>query len=377
MKNIYKLILVSLLTFLVACGGGGTDDETIYIPDTSPNPSDNISYINWAGSDNSNSVIDATMDSVKFRSDNGAMVFGSTTFTNITVNKSNGILSMNGAAIGGVYLVKSASGGNVAAMVCSDGSMVDIFGTESTLTLGCSTTYPTYSSSSSAPSNNKTASTLSFQLASAWRHWNAVGQNITLTARGSSSNETILGLCSGTRTFNDAPASGGATFLGGPALSAVGVSTTAWTNCTPASSSSTGTSYYDTNYNDIGSVSQSGRLGQWANFKLPTTVKVGDVGIISVFNYYTDTTKNTADGRREVSYIMESDTANTAIINIISKYYNPFVANNTTKDGKLSLTTQYRYKLDTTSNNLKMISTDLQYYIAGSNTTAHHYLFSQ
>jgi len=313
------------------------------------------------------------MDSVKFRSDNGAMVFGSTTFTNISVNKSNGALSMNGSTIGGVYLVKSANGGNVAAMVCSDGSMVDIFGTESNLTLGCSTTYPTYSSS--APSNNKVASTLSFQLASAWRHWNAVGQNVTLTARGSSSTETILGLCSGTRTFNDAPAGGGAAFLGAPALSAVGVSTTTWTNCTPASSSSTGMSYYDTNYNDIGSISQSGRLGQWVSFTLPTTVKVGDVGIIGAVNFYTDITKNTADGRREVSYIVESDTANTAVINIISKYYNPYIANNTTKDGKLSLTTQYRYKLDTTSNNLKLISTDLQYYIAGSNTTAHHYVF--
>jgi hypothetical protein len=371
-KIIYSVLLATSTAMLVACGGGGSDGESIYIPDFTTTPS-TVSYITWTGSDNTTNVIDATNDFVKFRSDNGAMMYGSTTFTNITVDKSNGKLSMNGNIIGGISLIKSSTNGKIAAMVCSDGSLVDIFGTESNLTLGCSSVYPTYATSS--PSSDKVVSTISFQLASAWRHLNAVGQNVTLTARGSSANETTLGLCSGTRTFNDAPASGGATFLGSTALSAVGVSTTTWTNCTPASSSSTGTSYYDTNYNDIGSISQSGRLGQWISFTLPATVKVGDVGIIGVENYYTDITKTTPDGRREVSYLIEADTSNTAVINIISKYYNPFVTNNLTKDGKLALTTQYRYRLDNSSNSSKLISSDLQYYIAGANLTAHHYVF--
>ena len=369
MKNSLKILVAIVILSLAACGGGGEDGD-LYA-----DPIDNVSYINWTGSSNGTSVVDATNDAVKFRSDTGQMVFSNTTFTNITVNSSSGALTFNGEVIGGIYLIRSTAGSNITGMVCSNGYLVDIFGSESDLTLGCSSTYPTYASTATPPTvSSKVASNLSFQVASAARFMNANGGSVTLTARGSRANETTLGLCSGTRTFTDAPASSGATFLGTSALSSVGVSSTTWTNCTPASSSSTGTSYYDSNYNDIGSISQSGRYGVWQSMSLPSTVRVGDVGIVGTQNYYTDATRTVADGRRDMSYVVEADTSTTAVINMISKYYNPLVAGVSAKDGKLSLMTQYKYRL-TTNGRMTLIAVDLQYYIAGTNTTAHHYVF--
>lgn len=231
----------------------------------------------------------------------------------------------------------------------------------------------------SPTSTGPVASTLSFPLRSAFNTLIANGASVTLTANGTLATEATDGLCSGTRTTNDTPAIGGATFLGASALASVGVSTTTWTNCTPALNSSTGTSYYDTNYLPIGFVSQSGGVGVYARGNIPNSVKVGDVGINGTENYYTDSTRSVPDGRRDISFVVEPDTANTAIVNTISKYYNPLVVGDLVKDGKLRLMTQERYRL-ASAGALTLISVDLQTFNTGFRlltdpSNAHHYVF--
>jgi hypothetical protein len=219
-------------------------------------------------------------------------------------------------------------------------------------------------------------STLSFPFASAVKSDNATGTSITLTAKGTAATESTDGLCSGTRTVVGGTPSGGASFDGAPAFSASGTTTTNWTNCTPSSNVSTATAYFDSNYVFLGAVAQDGSfLVRPSGFITPTTVRVNDVFIGGTDYMYTDTTKTVGDGHRDVSLVVEPDTADTAIVNTIYKYYNAYQVSNGVilKDGKLSLTAQYRSRISSTGA-LSPISIDLQYY----NTTAstqHRYIF--
>jgi len=231
-----------------------------------------------------------------------------------------------------------------------------------------------------APPAGPVVSTLAFSLRAAVIKSIANADSATLIANGTAATEAKDGLCSGTFNYNTAPATGGATFLGVSALSAVTVQTTSWTNCTPASSSTTGTTYYDTNYLPIGYISQTGKVGVYAGvFSLPLTVSVGDVGILWTENYYTDSSKAVPDGRRDISYVVEAETADTVVVNLISKYYNPYVSGDLAKDGKLRLTTQERSRL-TKAGDFVSVSVDLQTYDTGFRmltdpSNAHHYVF--
>ena len=83
------------------------------------------------------------------------------------------------------------------------------------------------------------ASTNAFDVSSGYRRLISTGFQKTFTVGGG---------CSGSLTITAAPATTSATFEGTTGLSSVVVSTMTLTNCTPASSSTTETRYYDTNY---------------------------------------------------------------------------------------------------------------------------------
>jgi hypothetical protein len=124
-----------------------------------------------------------------------------------------------------------------------------------------------------------------------------------------------------------------------------------FTNCTPATSVSTQTRYYDSNYLPTG----SSRTSQYGVYlvapTLPTSVKVGDAGVIGTQTYYTSNTKATGDGRADSSYVIEADTATTAIVNVIAKFYNAA--------GTLTMTEQDRFRISA-DNKLTFISFNLQ-----------------
>lgn len=132
MKTFLKYVSLAISTILIGCGGGG--DSSV--------ASSAISYISWTNSVNGESVIDASGDFVKFRSDSRNMVFGSTEYTNMTVSSTGAKLVFNGNVVGTVLYIKSDSGSTITGLVCSDGTFMDIFGVQSNLTVKCSSVIP-------------------------------------------------------------------------------------------------------------------------------------------------------------------------------------------------------------------------------------------
>ena len=158
------------------------------------------------------------------------------------------------------------------------------------------------------------ASTLSFPLQSAYS---------ALIASGATRTATISGTCSGTASSTAAAATGGATFEGiAGRLSAVSTQTTNLTNCTPASSTRTLTEYFDTNYVPLGFNTSGGLYGVFLTPPLfPLSVTVGNTGTIGTENLYADSTKSVAAGTQDLSYVIEADTASTAIVDLILRSF--------------------------------------------------------
>lgn len=182
---------------------------------------------------------------------------------------------------------------------------------------------------------------------------------VALASTGWSKTFTITGTCSGTIAITQGAATTATNFESAAALSGNSVVTTTFSNCNPPSSASTSTRYYDSNYIPKGYSIQGGNYAVYASAPtLPTSVRVGDVGVIGTLNLYTNNTKSTSAGREDSSYVIEADTATTAIVNVISKYYNAA--------GTLTLTEQDRYRM-AADGSLTAISLDLQY--ANGSTT--------
>jgi hypothetical protein len=89
---------------------------------------------------------------------------------------------------------------------------------------------------------------------------------------------------------------------------------------------------------------------------------VGTTGIVGTVTYYTNSTKATPDGRADKSFVIEADTANSVIINVITKRYN--------QAGQLLYTAQDRTRIDSTGT-VTRISSDLQY----ATTSTTHLVF--
>jgi hypothetical protein len=180
-----------------------------------------------------------------------------------------------------------------------------------------------------------------------------------LAASGFSTSLTVSGTCSGTFVLTSGPATTNTVFEGAAALSRSSVASLTVANCTPASSVGTTTSYFDSNYIPLGFAIVGGDYGVWsAAPTLPTAAKVGDVAVVGTINKYTNNTKSTYAGKQENSYVIEADTATTAIANLISKTYN---ASNV-----LTSTEQDRYRV-AADGSLTLISIDIQY--ANGSTT--------
>ena len=211
---------------------------------------------------------------------------------------------------------------------------------------------------SSAPSG-PVKSTLSFPARSGLNTRTANGHTTTLTANGTAATEITNGLCSGTITQTVGPVTGGATFESTSALSTVEVTTISFSNCTPAFISSTATTYFDANYLPLGANVQGGNYGVYlVPPDIPNSIMVDDVGIIGTETLYTDSTKGIFTGRIDLSFVVEPDTANTAILNLIAKEYDA--------SSQLLFTEQDRYRI-TSTGAITAVSFDIQY--ASTSTT--------
>jgi hypothetical protein len=182
---------------------------------------------------------------------------------------------------------------------------------------------------------------------------------VALASTGWNKTFTVTGTCSGSIAVTQGAATTATNFESAAALSGNSVVTTTFSNCNPPSSASTETRYYDSNYIPKGYSVQGGNYAVYASAPtLPTSVRVGDVGVIGTLNLYTNSTKSTSAGHQDESYVIEADTATTAIVNVISKYYNAA--------GTLTSTEQDRYRM-AADGSLTAISLDIQY--ANGSTT--------
>ena len=161
-------------------------------------------------------------------------------------------------------------------------------------------------------------------------------------SKGSSTTYTISDSCTGTTTQESTVPTRGAIFENAPALSSTNSKSGTFTNCTPSKFSSSSILYYDSNYEPLGGSSSN----EYAVFRtppkpLPTSVKLGDTAEYGIQNLFTDSSKTTPAGSIEISYLIELDgnSTNSAIVNFISRNYNP--------DNQLLQTEQARYRLTT------------------------------
>ncbi|TXT26839.1 MAG: hypothetical protein FD134_366 [Gallionellaceae bacterium] len=185
------------------------------------------------------------------------------------------------------------------------------------------------------------ASTLTFPLQSAYK---------TYTANGETRNFTVSGSCSGSGSLTSAPATTPATFEGVPALSAATTITMSLSAPCAPSGAATSTDYYDSNYTPLGSVGVD--YGVYSALNIPLSVTVGGTAIVGTENLYSNSTKTVGAGRQDISYVIEADTSTTAIVNLISKYYDAA--------GILTATEQGRYRI-TSVGALVRVSGDIQY----------------
>ena len=184
-------------------------------------------------------------------------------------------------------------------------------------------------------------------------------------AGGSTDNFTVSGTCAGTATFTNGAATA-STFEGVAGFASPQTVTVNLTNCTPATNAVSGTGYYDGSYSPLGSSIPGVEYTKFltAPPSLPTSVKVGDTAIFATPTTYTDSTKSVATGQRILSYVVEADTANTAIVNLISKGYNA--------SSQLLFTQQARYRI-AADGTLTVMLIDVQF----STTSTNHLVYTK
>lgn len=142
---------------------------------------------------------------------------------------------------------------------------------------------------------------------------------------GANDTFDISGDCTGSANINVSPAAA-STFEGVVGVSAAQISTATLNNCSPASSSSTGTTFYNNAYANIG-LAVFG--AEYAVFQspptpLPANVTIGSAGDIVTLITYADSTKAARTGTRLISYSIDADGTSTtsALFNLTTRSYN-------------------------------------------------------
>lgn len=184
-------------------------------------------------------------------------------------------------------------------------------------------------------------------------------------AAGTTDNYTISGSCTGSATSTNGVASA-STFEGVTGFAAAQTITVSFTNCTPATNAVSGATDWDSSYTPLGASLPGVEYAKFltAPPPLPASVRVGDTAVYATLTTYTDSTKTVTTGQRILSYVVEADTADTAIVNLISKGYNT--------SNQLLFTQQSRLRISA-SGALTAVSIDVQY----STTSTNHLVYTK
>ena len=195
-------------------------------------------------------------------------------------------------------------------------------------------------------------STLSFPLSAGLNYLRATGYSKSFTATSTSPYSSGCN-SKGTAQISQGPANTQTTFSGIPSISAASVINVAFTSC--SSGISTQTFFYYSDYSDMGVISGSGKKQVISpGFAIPNYVSVGSVGVIGTFTNFDTITSINANGREDITYVVEADTASTAIVNFIHKTYA-----HSYLDNMLFFTEQQRFRINA-SGIMTLISVDTQ-----------------
>ena len=162
-------------------------------------------------------------------------------------------------------------------------------------------------------SADSVSSTLTFNLSAALTDLIRNGQNSKFSVSSSSG-------CSGDGILSSSAAKSGAMFEGQPALEATTMINFTYTKCMPALFSIVSNTYYDANYVPIGALSDY-YLVYNEKLSIPTQVRVNDVGILGTLTRYSNSSKANRLGIMKISYLIEADTATTALLTIVANSY--------------------------------------------------------
>jgi hypothetical protein len=184
------------------------------------------------------------------------------------------------------------------------------------------------------------ASTMAFPLQSAYS---------MLIVNGSSKNFTVTGTCSGTAVETvSTPVA--ATFEGANALSTTTTLSTSLGNCT--STTTTTLRYFDAGDVPLGHATAGTNYGVFQMpVVVPASVKVADSATLGTETLWADATKSMVTGSEVTSYVVEADTATTAIIDLEFRTYDTSAV--------LTATEQHRYRIAATGA-LVPVSQDIQ-----------------
>lgn len=166
------------------------------------------------------------------------------------------------------------------------------------------------------------ASTLGFPLRAAHAVVTLRGENtVSLWAKGTAETASVNGLCSGTLVLNATPINYSQSFEGSPVQFSINSISTTLINCDPVRSDAQAVIFYDGNYLPLGSEGP-GIYSRWTTLaQFPGTVTVGMSGTVGTEQLYTDSTKTTPLGKIDYSYVVEPDTATSAIVNLIARRF--------------------------------------------------------
>lgn len=161
-------------------------------------------------------------------------------------------------------------------------------------------------------STGPVASTETFQLRTAYVNYVTETRSLPFTVTGTTSGNSVTGSGTATQgalssaTFESQAAQQKTTTVTG-SVSANGVTSPL---------SSTSTSYVDSNYNPLGSIDTDYAVVT-VGASIPTTARVNDTGIWYSTIRYSSSSKAVRRGTETVSYVLEPDTASTALLKII------------------------------------------------------------
>lgn len=226
-----------------------------------------------------------------------------------------------------------------------------------------------------------TVSTLAFPLQAAY---------LSRISGGSGDSYSVSGDCSGRAGISNTVPGAPVILASGKPVPQLFVGKPAWPSrefvsitCHNSYSSASSYKFYDSNYSLLGyyipaSVNENAEYAQvTSSTPIPRTVHVGDSLTTTTLSISTDITKSygfdistklgdTSTGYATMSYVIEPDTATTAIVNVITKKYH-----NAQPAPELFATQQSRYRI-TSDGTLNSISTDIVWH-----TLAQHMTFNR